>query len=65
MKHSINITLEDNWNIDQSKRYNQILEMTILYIKCRFLFIAFFNPNTMINVFDINLNKELYSYNPV
>ncbi len=63
MKRFINIILKDNWNIDQSKRYNQIFEMIVLYIKHHFLFIVFFDLNIMISVFDVNLNKELYFCN--
>ncbi len=65
MKRFINITLENSWNIGQSKRYNQIFEIIISYTKRRLLFIVFLDPDIMINVLDVNFNKELYSYNPI
>ncbi len=55
----VDITLKRGWCIGQSKKYNLIFEMTIVGAEGRLLFIAFFNPHSMVDIDQIKLGETL------
>ncbi len=53
----VDIVLESDWYIGQSKRYYLVLKMAIAGFKDRLLFIAFLDLHPMIGISKIELDK--------
>ena len=58
-KNLIDIALEYDWYIGQSKKLYLILQMAIKGHKSHVLFIAFFDPHLMVGIGQIKLSKTL------
>ena len=55
----IDITLEASWCIGKTKKYDLVLEMTVLDSKVRLLFLTFLDSYPMIDAGEILLGKLL------
>ncbi len=46
----VDVVLKHGWCIDQSKRHYLVLEVAIIGLESRFLFIAFFNLHLKVDI---------------
>ena len=53
----VEIALERDWCISQSKRHDLILEVAIAGPESRFTFISFLNPHLMVEIGQIELGE--------
>ncbi len=53
----VDVTLKRGWCVGQSKKHDLIFKVTIAGPEGRLLFIAFFNPHSMVGIGQIELSE--------
>jgi hypothetical protein len=58
-KYFVNLGLKSNQGIKKAKRYYKGFKKTIVNVKCYYLFLVFFYPDSVKHVNNVKLNIEL------